>query len=65
MAVQKRGKRNTALHTHCTENPKLIFTEIKLRGLAPNFYLHVYMSDLYIPTISPPNRKIGGPIMGI
>jgi hypothetical protein len=26
---------------------------MKLRGLVPNFYIHVYVSDFYIPTISP------------
>jgi hypothetical protein len=34
-----------------TENLKHIFPEMKLRGLIPNFYIHVYRSDLYIPTI--------------
>jgi hypothetical protein len=24
---------------YCTENPKQIFPEIKLRGLIPNFYM--------------------------
>jgi hypothetical protein len=28
------------------------FTEIELRGLSPNFHIHVPVSDLYIPTIS-------------
>jgi hypothetical protein len=27
---------------------------MKLLGLVPNFYIHVSVSDLYIPTISPP-----------
>jgi hypothetical protein len=27
---------------------------MKLRGLIPNFYIHVSVSDLYIPTIGPP-----------
>jgi hypothetical protein len=27
---------------------------MKLRGLVPNFHIHVSMSDLYIPTIGPP-----------
>ncbi len=34
---------------HCTENSKHIFPETKLRGLIPNFYIHVYESYLYIP----------------
>ena len=28
--------------------------EKKLRGLIPNFHIHVSMSDLYISTIGPP-----------
>jgi hypothetical protein len=28
--------------------------EMKLRGLVPNFHIHVSVSDLYIPTIGPP-----------
>jgi hypothetical protein len=36
--------------------------EMKLRGLAPNFYIHVSGSDLYVPTIC---RKIGRAILGI
>jgi hypothetical protein len=41
---------------------------MKLRGLVPNFYIHVCMSDLYIPTIGPQTQysKIsGGLIVGI
>ncbi len=32
---------------HCTENSKQIFLEIKLRGLVPNFCIHVSVSDFY------------------
>ncbi len=46
----------TTLQRHCTENSKQIFPEMKLRGLVPNSYIHVTVSDLYIPRIS----KIGG-----
>jgi hypothetical protein len=51
-------QRNLAhtLQRHCTENAKQIFPEIKLRGLVPNSYIHVSVSDLYIP-------KIGLPIL--
>jgi hypothetical protein len=35
------------LKLHCTENFKQIFPEMKLRGLVPNFYIHVSVSDLY------------------
>jgi len=38
---------------HCTENLKQIFSELKLRGLVPNFYIHVSVSDLYILMIGP------------
>jgi hypothetical protein len=39
---------------HFTENLIYIFPEIKLRGLAPNSYIHVSVSNLYIPTIGLP-----------
>jgi hypothetical protein len=57
-----------ALQRHCTaENSKQIFPEMELRGLVPNFHIDVSVSDLNIPTISPPImlQKIGGPIVGI
>jgi hypothetical protein len=40
---------------------------MKLRGLVPNFYIHVSVSDLYISLISPQTQysKIGEPIVGI
>jgi len=54
---------------HCKEDPIYVFPQIKLRGIVPNFHIHVSVSDLYIPTISPPPpifcSKIGGPIVGI
>ena len=31
-----------------------VFPEMKMRGLVPNSYIHVSVSTLYIPTISPP-----------
>jgi hypothetical protein len=33
---------------------KKIFPEMKLRGLVPNFHIHVSVSDLYIPMIGLP-----------
>jgi hypothetical protein len=39
------------LQRYWTENWKKIFPERKLRGLSPNFYIHIYVCDLYIPTI--------------
>ncbi len=38
---------------HCPENSKHIFPVMELRGLVLNFYTHVSVSDLYIPTNSP------------
>jgi hypothetical protein len=38
-----------ALQMHCTENLKQIFP----RGLVPNFYIHVSVSNLFILTIGP------------
>jgi hypothetical protein len=32
---------------------------MKLRGLVPNSYIHVSVSDLYISTIGPPILEIG------
>jgi hypothetical protein len=34
---------------HFDENPIYVFTEKELRGLSPNFHIHVSVSDLYIP----------------
>ena len=39
---------------HCTENPIYLFAEMKLRGLVPNSYIHLSVSDLYIPRIGLP-----------
>ncbi len=52
------------LQRQFTENSKQIFPEIKLRGLSPNSYFYVSVSDLYIPTIGLPilvqeNRCVG------
>jgi hypothetical protein len=40
---------------------------MKLCGLVPNSYIHVSVSDLYIPTIGLHIllQKISGPILGI
>jgi hypothetical protein len=40
--------------TYCTENPIYVFPEMKLRALIPNSYMHVSVSDLYIPRIGLP-----------
>jgi hypothetical protein len=47
----------TVVHTlqrHNTENSKQIYPEKELRGLSPNFHIHVSVSDLYISTIGLP-----------
>jgi hypothetical protein len=33
---------------HCKEDPICVFPEMKLRGLVPNFHIHVSVSDLCI-----------------
>jgi hypothetical protein len=42
---------------------------MKLRGLIPNSYIHVSVSDVYIPTIGLPimlqENTVGGPIVRI
>jgi hypothetical protein len=42
------------LQRHCTENLNQIVPEIKLRGLVPNFYIHVSVRNFYIPRICLP-----------
>jgi hypothetical protein len=38
---------------HCSENPIYVFLFWELRGLSPNFHIHVSLSDVYIPRIGP------------
>ncbi len=40
-------------NTHCNENLIYVFLFWELRGLSPNFYIHVAVSDLYTPKIGP------------
>jgi hypothetical protein len=42
------------LQRQYTENLKQIFPEMKLRGLSPSSYIHVSVSNLYIPMIGLP-----------
>jgi hypothetical protein len=46
---------------HCKDtvpkNSKQIFLDMKLRGLVPNSYIHVPMSDLCVHTIGPPGNE--------
>jgi hypothetical protein len=41
-------------YMHCTENPIFKFPEMKLPALVPNSYIHVSVSDLYIPRVGLP-----------
>jgi hypothetical protein len=38
---------------HCNEKPIYVFLFWELRGLRPNFHLHVSVIDLYISRIGP------------
>jgi hypothetical protein len=38
---------------YCSENPIYVLPGKELRGLSPNFHIHVSVSDLYIPRIGP------------
>ncbi len=38
---------------HGNENPIYVFLFWELRGLSPNFHIHVSVSHLYIPRIGP------------
>ncbi len=39
---------------HALQGKSRLYTPLwKLRGLSPNFHIHVSVSDLYIPRISP------------
>jgi hypothetical protein len=62
------GGMESTLQRHNTENSKPIFPGKELRGYNPNSYIHVPVSDLYIPLIGLPillQEKIGGPNVGI
>jgi hypothetical protein len=52
---------------HCNGNSVYIFLFWELRGLNPNFHIHVSVSDLYVPRIGPhiSSSRKGRPIVGI
>ncbi len=52
---------------HCKENSIYVFLFWELRGLSPNFHIHVSVCDLYIPRIGPhiSCRRICRPILEI
>jgi hypothetical protein len=35
-----------------------VFSEMKLCGVVPHFHIHVYVSDLYVPTIGYRYRNV-------
>jgi hypothetical protein len=41
------------VYSHSTEITIYVFPEKELRGLSPNSYIHVSVSDLNIPRIAP------------
>ncbi len=49
--TQPRDRRRYTLQRHKKENLRQIFLEKELLGLSPNFHIHVFVSNLYIPTI--------------
>ncbi len=52
---------------HCKGNSVYIFLFWELRGLSPNFYIHVSVSNLYISRIGPhiSSSRNGSSIVGI
>jgi hypothetical protein len=52
---------------HCNGNSEYILLFWELRGLSPNFHIHVSVSDLYVPRIGPhiSSSRKGRPIVGI
>jgi hypothetical protein len=65
-ALEKRTKHKdiqVILHSeiykniHCNENPIYVFTEKELRGLSPDFHIHVSVSNLYTPRIHQQQNK--------
>jgi hypothetical protein len=55
----------TTLQRQNAENLKQIFPEKEYRGLSPNFHIHVFVSELYIPTMGLPVLQICRLILGI
>jgi hypothetical protein len=54
VTLNRKGSTCMCICTHCTEYPTYVFPEIKLCGLVPDSYIHVSVSDLYIPRIGLP-----------
>jgi hypothetical protein len=45
---------SAVLQRQNAENLKQIFPEKEYRGLSPNFHIHVFVSELYVPTMGLP-----------
>jgi hypothetical protein len=67
MLIQDPCLLGPTLQRQNAENLKQIFPEKEYRGLSPNFYIHVSVSELYISTMGLPFllEEICGPILGI
>ncbi len=67
MLLRKRGGGRVSFHPHCNEDLIYIFLFWELRGLSPNFHIHVSVSDFYIPRIGPhiSCSRIGRSIVGV
>jgi hypothetical protein len=52
---------------HCNGNAVYVSLFWELRGLSPNFHIHVSVGDLYTPRIGPhiSSSRKGRPIVGI
>ncbi len=63
--VVRTLKNTKSYYMHTATKISFLFWE--LRGLSPNFHIHVSVSDLYIPRIGPHTifpRRIGRPMVG-
>jgi|LakMenEpi03Aug12_release.lakeMendotaPanAssembly.Ray.scaffolds.fasta_scaffold1588771_1 hypothetical protein len=58
LETKMRDVLNVAKRLHCKEDPIYIFPEMKLRGLYPNFNIHVSVSDLCIPSVTLPILQV-------
>jgi hypothetical protein len=53
VSLSNSGTEQTSHQLPCNENPIYVFPEKKLRGLSPNFHIHVSASNLFTPRIGP------------
>ncbi len=50
--LQEKRQQGASLQRHCIENSKQIFREMKLRGLVPDYHIHVSVG-IYKPLTDP------------